>query len=271
MRKRQYVSFFIIVALLCAALTWFLFYQQPVKDELSITFTDQEIFKVGEEIDPVSLVRSSSSAKILYPKIDTSDPGEKQLLYIAVGEHGEQKEFLKTIRVVSPTPPNLILKKDMVTITVGDPFDPDAYIREAKDAYDGKLQVKVTGKYDVHKAGSYTITYTAINSGGMETKKELKLIVKAKEQKEAAPKETEIGNVPETGTNDSKPDLKPNKPNTSSGSPDNGRIWYVKEGYDFEAARSDCMAAGKNVTGSYTCQVVTDENGLGKGYRLIVQ
>ena len=96
MYKKQYAVFFLVILAFCGLLSWYLFFRQPAKDELSIIFVDQEVFKVGEDIDPIDLVKSSSSAKILYPAIDSSSPGVKNLLYIAVGEHGEQKEFLDT-------------------------------------------------------------------------------------------------------------------------------------------------------------------------------
>ena len=77
MTKKQYAVFFAAIILICSLLTWYLLLRQPTKDELNITFVDKNTFKVGKEIDPVDLVKSSSSAKILYPTIDSSQPGEK--------------------------------------------------------------------------------------------------------------------------------------------------------------------------------------------------
>ncbi|MCR0291919.1 hypothetical protein MKC84_20535, partial [[Clostridium] innocuum] len=87
--------------------------------------------KLNEKIEPVDLIRSTNSTKILYPTIDTSSPGVKKLLYIAVGEDGEQKEFMKEIRVVAPKPPVLQLKKDKVEIYVKEAFDARAYVKKA--------------------------------------------------------------------------------------------------------------------------------------------
>ena len=97
--------------------------------------------KLNEKIEPVDLIRSTTSVKILYPTIDTSSPGVKKLLYIAVGEDGEQKEFMKEIRVVTPKPPVLQLKKDTVEIYVKEAFDARAYVKKAYSDYDGDRYV----------------------------------------------------------------------------------------------------------------------------------
>lgn len=267
MYKKQYAVFFLAILAFCGLLIWYLFFRQPTKDDLNIVFVDQEIFQVGEEIDPVDLVRSSSSAKIYYPTIDTTSPGVKNLLYIAVGEHGEQKEFLKTIKIVNPTPPSLELKDEHVELTEGASFDPKTYIQKAEDAYDGELPVNITGKYDVDRPGIYTITYSVTNSSDLTTKKELRLTVKKKEQtsidmpSSTQPSVEVDGNVPETGTKDIP--IQSNSPQPSQ------REWYVSETYGFEAARTDCMNAGKQVNGTYTCEVIKDEYGIAKGYRLV--
>lgn len=265
MYKKQYAVFFLVILAFCGLLSWYLFFRQPAKDELSIIFVDQEVFKVGEDIDPIDLVKSSSSAKILYPAIDSSSPGVKNLLYIAVGEHGEQKEFLKTIKIIDPTPPSLELKEERVELTEGASFDPKAYIQKAEDAYDGELPVNITGEYDVDRPGTYTITYSITNSSDLTTRKELRLIINEKRKKETtdtddlpARPSREDAVVPETGTTEQ------TRPTIST-----QREWYVSESYGFEAARADCMDAGKQGSGTFTCEVITDEYGIAKGYRLV--
>ena len=186
MKKSQYMTFILCVLLLCLGF-WYLLFPKPAdKDDLSITFKDTEKVKLNEKIEPVDLIRSTTSVKILYPTIDTSSPGVKKLLYIAVGEDGEQKEFMKEIRVVSPKPPVLQLKKDTVEIYVKEAFDARAYVKKAYSDYDGDLDVSIRGSFDVKKAGTYTITYQVKDSSGHTATKELRLIVKDKED---APKE----------------------------------------------------------------------------------
>ena len=166
MKKSQYMTFILCVLLICLG-CWYLLFPKPAdKDDLSITFKDTEKVKLNEKIEPVDLIRSTTSVKILYPTIDTSSPGVKKLLYIAVGEDGEQKEFMKEIRVVTPKPPVLQLKKDTVEIYVKEAFDARAYVKKAYSDYDGDLDVSIRGSFDVKKAGTYTITYQVKDSSG---------------------------------------------------------------------------------------------------------
>ena len=82
------MTFILCVLLICLGCWYFLFPKPADKDDLSITFKDTEKVKLNEKIEPVDLIRSTTSVKILYPTIDTSSPGVKKLLYIAVGEDG---------------------------------------------------------------------------------------------------------------------------------------------------------------------------------------
>ena len=81
MRKSQYMTFILCVLLICLGCWYFLFPKPTDKDDLSITFKDTEKVKLDEKVDPVDLIRSTNSTKILYPTIDTSSPGVKKLLY----------------------------------------------------------------------------------------------------------------------------------------------------------------------------------------------
>ncbi len=287
MRKRHYALFFFLVAILCAGLTWLLFFRQPAKDKLSIIFNDQEKFKVGEVVDPVSLIKSSSSVNILYPKIDTSVPGTKYLTYIAIGENGTQKEFMKVIKVVSASEPILELKQEKVTLIVESKFDPKSYIVKAFDEFDGDLDVDISGKYDMKKPGNYTITYTVKNSDGKKLIKKLVLTVKEKEKKKETQKENQMndqGNQEKTSNEDNKiKDDKesnqniPNRDNQSSDKPvedkpiDKGtgqRTWIIDDGQTFDEVRQECMNEGMNSGASqYTCDVLYDGD-IAIGYQL---
>lgn len=63
------------------------------KDDLSITFKDTEKVKLNEKIEPVDLIRSDI-CEDLYPTIDTSSPGVKKLLYIAVERMENKRKFM---------------------------------------------------------------------------------------------------------------------------------------------------------------------------------
>ena len=271
------MTFILCVLLLCLGCWYFLFPKPADKDDLSITFKDTEKVKLNEKIEPVDLIRSTTSVKILYPTIDTSSPGVKKLLYIAVGEDGGQKEFMKEIRVVAPKPPVLQLKKDKVEIYVKEVFDARSYVRKAYSDYDGHLDVSISGSYDVKKAGTYTITYQVKDSSGHTATKELRLIVKEKEE---APKEKEPQHPQKTersstaqppkeqdtttGSASSPKAEKPQEPAPSIGV----QTWLFANGESFSSALEKCNAAGAASGRRYQCNVLQDDAGIYTGYRL---
>ena len=277
MRKSQYITFILCVLLICLGCWYFLFPKPADKDDLSITFKDTEKVKLNEKIEPVDLIRSTTSVKILYPTIDTSSPGVKKLLYIAVGEDGGQKEFMKEIRVVAPKPPVLQLKKDKVEIYVKEVFDARSYVRKAYSDYDGDLDVSIRGSYDVKKAGTYTITYKVKDSSGHTATKELRLIVKEKEeapkekepqhpQKEERPSTTQPPKDQDTTTGSAlAPEAeKPQEPAPSIGV----QTWLFANGESFSSAQEKCNAAGVASGRRYQCDVLQDDAGIYTGYRL---
>lgn len=265
MKKYQYLIFFCAVAGIIAGSIWMIYFRSEIDEQLSIEFIEQEVFKVNEKVDPVTLVAGSNSAKIIYPAIDTSTPGEKNLLYIAVDDSGKQKEFMKTIKVVSPVPPTLKLKQQVVSITAGDSFDPSHYILECCDDFDGDLKPVINGTYDCAKAGEYMIYYEATNSSGQTSKAALKLVVESKAETKPV--------VPPVSTDQSTTAdaAEPNPPASTPVTPNNsGKTkWLLEEGYDFKSAQSACMAAGRQTQGEYVCDVIYDEYGLAIGYQLV--
>lgn len=271
------MTFILCVLLICLGCWYFLFPKPTDKDDLSITFKDTEKVKLDEKVDPVDLIRSTNSTKILYPTIDTSSPGVKKLLYIAVGEDGGQKEFMKEIRVVAPKPPVLQLKKDKVEIYVKEVFDARSYVRKAYSDYDGHLDVSISGSYDVKKAGTYTITYKVKDSSGHTATKELRLIVKEKEeapkekepqhpQKEERPSTTQPPKDQDTTTGSAlAPEAeKPQEPAPSIGV----QTWLFANGESFSSALEKCNAAGAASGRRYQCNVLQDDAGIYTGYRL---
>ena len=277
MRKSQYITFVLCVLLICLGCWYFLFPKPADKDDLSITLKDTEKVKLNEKIKPVDLIRSTTSVKILYPTIDTSSPGVKKLLYIAVGEDGQQKEFMKEIRVVAPTPPVLQLKKDKVEICVKEAFDARAYVKKAYSDYDGDLDVSIRGSFDVKKAGTYTITYQVKDSSGHTATKELRLIVKEKEE---APKEKEPQHPQKTERSSTA--QPPKEQDTTTGSASSPKAekpqepapsicvqtWLFADGESFSSALEKCNAAGAASGRRYQCDVLQDDAGIYTGYRL---
>ena len=270
MKKRQYLIFFSVVSCILGVMIWMIYFRADPQGYLSMEFVDQEVFKLNEEVDPITLVTASNSSRIIYPSVDTSTPGEKNLLFIAIDDNGKQKEFMKTIIVISPVPPILTLKESEVTITQGESFNPRDYVSESHDEYDGKLKPSISGEYDCSKAGTYTIDYQSENSSGLVSKAQLQLTVKEKEvvvtekPSQSSPSEHNSSHAQEVPKAEEPPVTAPQTPSYQG-----KREWLLVEGYSFTSAQSACMEAGKQSNQTYTCEVIWDDHGLAIGYQLL--
>lgn len=268
MKKSQYFIFFVIVTLISCGLYFYLTSNKVDKSHLSIHFKTVDKFKVGETVNPVDLIASSTSTKILYPTIDTKTPGIKRLTYIAVGEHSEQKEFMKEIRVIDPVPPTLQLKADNVTITTGESFEPKSYIQKAYSTFDGDLKVKISGTYDTKKAGVYVLIYEVTDSSDNKVVKKLTLYVKEKPKVDVPkPKKDE-----ETKSDNKKEDGNSLPSNQIAPPVYTGKTtWLFADGDTFASALDNCKAAGSASGHSYQCNVLQDSEGIYIGYKLLLR
>ena len=179
--------------------------------------------------------------------------------------------------MVAPPPPVLQLKKDKVEICVKEAFDARAYVKKAYSDYDGDLDVSIRGSFDVKKAGTYTITYQVKDSSGHTATKELRLIVKEKEE---APKEKEPQHPQKTERSSTA--QPPKEQDTTTGSASSPKAekpqepapsicvqtWLFADGESFSSALEKCNAAGAASGRRYQCDVLQDDAGIYTGYRL---
>ncbi len=97
--------------------------------------------------------------------IDTNQPGEYDLTYVAEDSSGnatEAKRVVKVVEAEDTVPPVItIIGDSSLTIEFG-----DEYVEQgatAKDNKDGDLNVQIIGRVNVQKLGKYGITYAAID------------------------------------------------------------------------------------------------------------
>lgn len=285
MGKKQYLIFIVICCLLSVVMAYFLFFKEDAQHTISLTFVDKGEFKVGEEIDPLSLIQSASSTKILTPSVDTSTPGDKSLIYTVIDEEGHQKQFEKKIKIVAIEPPILQLKQEKVILEYGTSFDLKNNVKKAYDTFDKELEAIITGNYNKEKAGTYNITYKVTNSSRLSTQKTLTIIVKDKAVEETVPDKDKDVQKTETNTNEitnnkannnEKENVQDfsttsnNESNQMQSNPYSGQTEFrFTEGSTFEQVRQQCMIAGQSSNRSYTCDVIYDGE-IATGYRLIL-
>jgi|GEM_PF-1948890 len=83
-----------------------------------------------------------------------------------------------TLRIKASDAPQILLSEDYISLTVGDTFDPNAYIGYTFDQSRVLPAVKIENWVDTSKAGTYWCHYLAVNQAGRETSAYLRVDVK---------------------------------------------------------------------------------------------
>ncbi len=153
----------------------------PIDEEPIITGADDVTIEAGTPFDPMAGVTATDEEDgdltddiAVTGTVNVNTPGTYTLVY-TVTDSGENTVSVTRIVTVIPeegeeeenTPPVINGVSDK-TITVGDPFDPMQGV-SATDAEDGNLTsaIVVTGSVNTAVAGTYTLTYTVADSGGL--------------------------------------------------------------------------------------------------------
>lgn len=100
-----------------------------------------------------------------------------------------------TLRVKSSDAPQILLNEDYITLTVGDTFDPNAYIGYTFDASRVLPAVKIENWVDTSAAGTYWCHYLAVNQSGKETSTYLRVDVKEKEVKTSTGVKVDLSSI----------------------------------------------------------------------------
>lgn len=156
-------KFFIIIIVVLFIITIGYFsYQnnqkQKILKSMSITFTDVTEIEYGTKDLDVNkeLVKKVQNAKIKnLLKIDTMKPGKQNLKFTLIND-GLEKEIQYKIHIKDTNAPEIIIKEDVIELTVGDEFDISSNIESVKDIIDGdipennkasEINVKATSEY----------------------------------------------------------------------------------------------------------------------------
>ncbi|PHC66477.1 M4 family metallopeptidase, partial [Bacillus toyonensis] len=164
---------------------------------------------VGDTFDPMRNVTAADkedgnlTTRVQHKgDVDTSKPGKYIVDYLVVDSQGGNATATQTVIVeengeILDIEPKLTVPVG-VTINVGDSFVPMTEVL-AIDKEDGDLtsKVKVDGKVDTSKAGTYVLTYTVTDSKGHEVTAKQTVTVKVREE---VKNEKPILKVPATTT-----------------------------------------------------------------------
>ena len=212
----------VVIVILLALVALFNFHPKETVVHIQQLKIEIEYSSDGEPVDPFSLVqitRENDEIKLgekdayvstglkatCYPKvIDTSKTGLVNINFTIIDEdnHDSTQKATISFKVVDSNAPEFELKKDKVTVKVGDTFDPESYIKDAHDAKlveeepdkneEGSYEYSwytITSNVKTKKTGSYSVKYHVVGTNGVASDVELKVTVE-----EAKKEETDSSN-----------------------------------------------------------------------------
>jgi len=163
--------------------------------ELNVVIKEKIETEYGVELDHAILFdkeKSDENVKVKEVKnFDNKKTGEQEITVIFIDDNEKTKEENMKITVKDTKKPEITWKKESVSITQGDTFDPVSNIKTVKDPIDGDIKkakdekatkdgyiIKSDVKTDT--AGDYTVTITAYDKNGNKAEKSYKVTVKEK-------------------------------------------------------------------------------------------
>ena len=169
-----------------------------VKD-LQVKTPEKLTVEYGDKLDNDKLYDAKESDEnVKVDKVfgyDAKKVGDQTLkVTFTDGDKTIQKDVKITVKDTKK--PEIVLKKDKVTIAAGDKLDLKDNVKSVKDPVDGVLkysgkEIKKSGYYidkgklNTKKAGTYEVIVKAFDANGNKTEKKFKVIVKEKEKAKA--------------------------------------------------------------------------------------
>ena len=164
--------------------------------DLKVTPAEKLTIEYGDKLDNNKLFDAKKSDKNI--KVDkVQDFNAKKVgnqtlkVTFTDGDKTIQKDVKITVKDTKK--PEIVLKKDKVTIAAGDKLDLKDNVKSVKDPVDGVLkysgkEIKKSGYYidkgklNTKKSGTYEVIIKAFDANGNKTEKKFKVIVKEKEK-----------------------------------------------------------------------------------------
>ena len=175
-----------------------------VKD-LQVKTPEKLTVEYGDKLDNDKLYDAKESDEnVKVDKVsgyDAKKVGDQTLkVTFSDGDKSIEKEIKITVQDTKK--PEIVLKKDKVTITAGDKLNLKDNVKSAKDPVDGNLkysdkEIKKSGYYidkgklDTKKAGTYEVVVRAFDANGNTAEKTFKVTVEKVEKKASTEQNSE--------------------------------------------------------------------------------
>lgn len=168
--------------------------------EVKVVPTKVLTVEYGDELDQSKLFDAKASDQGVKVKkvtgFDSKKVGEQTLQVLFAVEETEVEKEIKVV-IKDTKKPTIKLKKDEITIMLGDKINLQENVKTVTDPVDGKLpyskkEIKKSGFYinqgklDLKKAGTYEVKVIAFDANGNVSKKTFQVIIKNKKKKESS-------------------------------------------------------------------------------------
>lgn len=164
-------------------------------NELIVTFKKDATVEYGGDFHPNDYVESSKGVLTVEGTVDSMKIGEQEITYTVTAETSDGTEvsrsFAKTFEVKDLMEPIITLKKQEVTLSLNDTYDPADNVELVEDPVDGKLKYTIdVGNFTTEKAGMYTVTVKAADKNGNEAEQKFRITVTSSETPQPTPTPT---------------------------------------------------------------------------------
>ena len=168
--------------------------------EIKVVPTEVLTVEYGDELNQSKLFDAKASDQgVKVEKVtgfDSKKVGEQTLQGLFAVEGTEIEKEIKVV-IKDTKKPTIKLKKDKITMTLGDEINLRDNVKTVTDPVDGKLpyskkEIKKSGFYidqgklDLKKAGTYEVKVNAFDANGNKSEKAFDVVVKKKPKKKAA-------------------------------------------------------------------------------------
>lgn len=194
----------VLLSLLITSMTWtFIFsiylYEQnrrkEIYESIHLSANDNTVLEYGTDTyDPISFIKNASgNVSVIATKVDLSQVGKGKITY-EVEKENITKEFTVDVKIEDTQLPKIKIKKEEISLYVGDSYDVKENIESVKDPVDGDIPFidknkfnektvngySILGDADFNKVGEYTLTVKAIDKNSGVTEKTFKVKVNEK-------------------------------------------------------------------------------------------
>ena len=145
-------------------------------NKAKVIFNDKLDVEINDEVVLSTFIKEIKNGVLLNndDKVDTSKLGKKKIELVIKDKNKEEEKINFNINIVDTTKPKIEAKNEVSTY-VGNKIDLLKDVKVSDNSME-EISAKVTGEYDINKAGEYKLKYEASDSS--KNKSEMDFVLK---------------------------------------------------------------------------------------------